>query len=116
MQLIRVDQCPQPKKHSPKPGRRSPLRAKAKGVEKRTGMCLEHRPILEPNAAGIDIGGREIFVAVPPDRAEDPVQVFSTFTWRTELGTSLASVLTAPLRDQPTSTTCASISLTCTAA
>ena len=43
-------------------------------------MCLEDRPILEPNAAGIDIGAREIFVAVTPDRAEDPVQVFSTFT------------------------------------
>src|SRR5260370_30729973 len=43
-------------------------------------MCLEDRPILEPNAAGIDIGAREIFVAVPPDRDEHPVRVFSTFT------------------------------------
>ena len=47
---------------------------------KQKGMCLGDRPILEPNAAGIDIGAREIFVAVTPDRAEDPVQVFSTFT------------------------------------
>jgi hypothetical protein len=31
-------------------------------------MCLEDRPVLEQNAAGIDIGSREIFVAVPPDR------------------------------------------------
>jgi hypothetical protein len=37
-------------------------------------MCLEDRPILEPNAAGIDIG------AMPPDRDEHPVRVFSTFT------------------------------------
>jgi transposase len=44
------------------------------------GMCLEDRPILEANAAGIDIGAREIFVAVPPDRDEQPVRVFSTFT------------------------------------
>ena len=43
-------------------------------------MCLEDRPILEVNAAGIDIGAREIFVAVPPDRDEHPVRVFSTFT------------------------------------
>jgi len=43
-------------------------------------MCLEDRPLLEPNAAGIDIGAREIFVAVPPDRDENPVRVFLTFT------------------------------------
>ena len=43
-------------------------------------MCLEDRPILEANAAGIDIGAREVFVAVPPDRDEHPVRVFSTFT------------------------------------
>src|SRR3982751_704725 len=46
----------------------------------RKGMCLEDRPILEPNAAGIDIGSREIFVAVPPDRDPNPVRVFATFT------------------------------------
>jgi transposase len=43
-------------------------------------MCLEDRPLLEPDAAGIDIGAREIFVAVPPDRDEEPVRVFATFT------------------------------------
>ena len=31
-------------------------------------MCLEDRPVLEPNAAGIDVGAREMFVAVPPGR------------------------------------------------
>ena len=51
-----------------------------KGKRGRKGMCLGDRPILEPNAAGIDIGAREIFVAVPPDRDENPVGVFSTFT------------------------------------
>src|SRR6266700_62806 len=53
---------------------------KGKRGRKRKGMCLEDRPILEANAAGIDIGAREIFVAVPPDRDEHPVRVFSTFT------------------------------------
>ena len=43
-------------------------------------MCLEDRPILEPNAAGIDIGSREIFVAVPPNRDPNPVRVFPPFT------------------------------------
>jgi len=47
---------------------------------KRKGMCLEDRPRLEPNAAGIDIGAREIFVAVPPDRDENPVRTFPAFT------------------------------------
>jgi hypothetical protein len=43
-------------------------------------MCPEDRPVLEPNAAGIDIGAREIFVAVPPARDQNPVRVSSTFT------------------------------------
>jgi transposase len=37
-------------------------------------------PILQPNAAGVDIGAREIFVAVPPDRDPEPVRAFPTFT------------------------------------
>jgi hypothetical protein len=41
---------------------------------------MQDRPILEANAAGIDIGAREIFVGVPPGRDEQPVRVFSTFT------------------------------------
>ena len=47
---------------------------------RRKGMALEDRPVLEPNAAGIDIGARGIFVAVPPDRDPHPVRVFGTFT------------------------------------
>lgn len=43
-------------------------------------MCLEDRPVLEPNAAGIDVGAREMFVAVPPGRDEHAVRVFTTFT------------------------------------
>ena len=53
---------------------------KGKRGHKRKGMCLEDRPLLEANAGGIDIGAREIHVAVPPDRDENPVQVFPTFT------------------------------------
>ena len=35
---------------------------------------------LQPNAAGADIGAREIYVAVPPDRSPAPVRCFGTFT------------------------------------
>ena len=35
---------------------------------------------IEPNAAGIDIGATEIYVAVPPDRDPNPVRSFPTFT------------------------------------
>jgi transposase len=58
----------------------SPKQARDGKKGKRKGMCMEDRPLLEPNAAGIDIGAREIFVAVPPDRDPNPVQVFLTFT------------------------------------
>jgi transposase len=54
--------------------------AKPKRRRRNKGMCLEDRPVLEPNAAGIDVGAREMFVAVPPGRDEHPVQVFATFT------------------------------------
>ncbi len=37
-------------------------------------------PILHPDAAGIDIGATEIYVAVPPDRDPEPVRMFVTFT------------------------------------
>jgi transposase len=38
------------------------------------------RSAFEPNAAGIDIGAREIYVAVPVDRDEHPVRKCETFT------------------------------------
>src|SRR5215470_13953491 len=68
------------KKHPEKPAEEKTKAGNGNRGRKRKGMCLEDRPILEPNAAGIDIGAREIFVAVPSDRDEHPVRVFSTFT------------------------------------
>ena len=70
----------QQKKHSKPLGAEKTAAGTGKRGRKRKGMCLEDRPLLEANAAGIDIGAREIFVAVPPDRDEHPVRVFSTFT------------------------------------
>jgi transposase len=37
-------------------------------------------PMVHPDAAGIDIGATEIFVAVPVDRDPSPVRSFKTFT------------------------------------
>jgi transposase len=36
--------------------------------------------VFQPNAAGIDIGAREIYIAVPADRDNDPVRKCGTFT------------------------------------
>ena len=36
--------------------------------------------VFQPNAAGIDIGAREIYIAVPADRDNDPVRTCGTFT------------------------------------
>lgn len=41
---------------------------------------LETLGIVHPNAAGIDLGSREIWVAIPPDRAGETVRCFGTFT------------------------------------
>ncbi len=47
--------------------------------KKRTSSVVS-LPVLRANAAGIDIGAREIYVAVPPDRDPHPVRAFPTFT------------------------------------
>jgi transposase len=48
-------------------------RSKTKG----SGRML---PVLHPDAAGVDIGAEEIYVAVPSDRDEESVRCFETFT------------------------------------
>jgi len=35
---------------------------------------------LNPNAAGVDVGATEIYIAVPVDRDPQPLRHFSTFT------------------------------------
>lgn len=49
---------------------------KQKKKHKRVKML---RPI-QPDSAGIDVGAIEIYVAVPEDRATEPVRCFDTFT------------------------------------
>ncbi len=50
-----------------------------KRTSKRSGKA-EFLPVLKPNAAGVDIGATEIYVAVPADRDAEPVRCFPTFT------------------------------------
>ena len=47
---------------------------------KKAGKMDRHLPELKANAAGIDMGAREVFVAVPADRDTESVRSFPTFT------------------------------------
>jgi transposase len=51
-------------------------KAKAKAKSQATKAIREH----EPNAAGIDLGAEEIWVAVPAERDQNPVRRFGAFT------------------------------------
>ena len=44
---------------------------------RKRGAVLE---LAHPNAAGIDVGSASHFVAVPPDRDDQPVREFQSFT------------------------------------
>ena len=41
---------------------------------------VAHLPVIEPSAAGIDVGATQVFVAVPADRDPEPIRSFETFT------------------------------------
>src|SRR5215471_15317704 len=47
---------------------------------KKAGKKNVALPVLNPDAAGVDIGATEIFTAVPADRDSEPVRSFPTFT------------------------------------
>ena len=47
---------------------------KKKGKSKGKGKSSAMLVTLQPDAAGVDIGAEEIYVAVPPDRDENPVR------------------------------------------
>ncbi|WP_372450090.1 IS110 family transposase, partial [Paraburkholderia aspalathi] len=50
------------------------------GVSLKPGKSRAALTITHPNAAGIDIGSASHFVAVPPDRDDEPVREFASFT------------------------------------
>ena len=55
------------------------MKKSQKRVRKENAISFD-RPVLEPNAAGIDVGARQMFVSVPPDRDNQPVRAFDVFT------------------------------------
>ena len=54
--------------------------AQSKKRKDKGGGGVRMLPVLHPDAARIDIGAEEVFVAVSPDRAAEPVRSFETFT------------------------------------
>lgn len=58
------------------------MRKKTKNHPKKSQKTSIDQPwsLINPNAAGIDLGSREHWVAVPVDRAAQPVRRFGTFT------------------------------------
>jgi len=54
--------------------------ARKKSISLKPGKGREALRITYPNAAGIDIGSASHFVAVPPDRDDEPVREFPSFT------------------------------------
>jgi transposase len=54
--------------------------ARKRKAKKETKANNSMLPVMRPDAAGIDIGATEIFVAVPADRAPENVRGFPTFT------------------------------------
>jgi transposase len=59
------------------PGKPGPEVANSKRASQRRQA---EQPVFQPHAAGIDIGAREIYVAVPADRDDHPVRKCGTFT------------------------------------
>lgn len=60
----------------PSPDR--PVKTTRRRSRRRT--AVNSLPAINPNAAGADIGAREIVVCVPADRSDEPVRTFATFT------------------------------------
>jgi transposase len=56
------------------------MRPKANKTKPKSRAPFNSPPVPRPNAAGIDIGAREIYVAVPRERDPKPVRAFETFT------------------------------------
>jgi len=66
--------------HDSDPGPRKTIDEERKMPRKKPGKKKVALPILHPDAAGIDIGATEIYVAVPPDRDPESIRTFATFT------------------------------------
>ena len=57
-----------------------PLAQRNYHLSRKPGSSRQALTITHPNAAGIDIGSAAHYVAVPPDRDDEPVREFASFT------------------------------------
>ena len=57
-----------------------PQPARKKARSHRARKVTHSHPAIRPNAAGIDVGSAELYVAVPLDSDPEPVRKFGTFT------------------------------------
>ncbi len=57
-----------------------PRRNRNRTINLKPGKSRTALTITHPNAAGIDIGSASHFVAVPPERDDEPVREFPSFT------------------------------------
>jgi transposase len=71
---------PDPAINSSRENYLSKRRGKAKRVQKASNPELENLPILNRDAAAIDIGSEQHWVAVPPGRDTESVRSFGAFT------------------------------------
>ena len=65
--------------HTPSPPIRASSR-RSRATAPRRARTTAALPVIEPDAAGIDLGATAIYVAVPQDRDPQPVRSFTTFT------------------------------------
>lgn len=53
---------------------------RSRSMNLKLGKARQALTLVHPNAAGIDIGNASHFVAVPPERDDEPVREFPSFT------------------------------------
>ena len=68
------------RRHIPQRMMEQALAQRNRSVSLKPGKSRAALTITHPNAAGIDIGSASHFVAVPPDRDDQPVREFASFT------------------------------------
>ncbi len=53
------------------------MKAKSESMSRINSTAIQSKPVLNPNAAGLDIHGNTIRTAVPGDRDPEPTRVFA---------------------------------------
>jgi transposase len=68
------------RRHIPQRMMEQPVAQRNRTLSLKPGKSRQALTITHPSAAGIDIGSVSHFVAVPPDRDDQPVREFASFT------------------------------------